>query len=357
MNMRSVKSICLFTIIICGFAAYAAVPKIPRGARAVVYVDIKNMMRNEDIRGIMERHVHKGEGLQNEIMEETLAAGEYKAVDWACLVLGGWSNLLGENGKIRVPSLALVISGDFDAKKMLGAVIKGWVESRSVHIVSVPGCGVETYGVSDIDDSKALASVTNVKPIVAAVSNQEVVLASNESMLKAIVAVYVGKEHGVKTYEDMFGHRDCLLSIRVTKLHELIKEVCRIAKPEIPPEAREYIDPYMRAREANLLIATDSVEMGLVLSSAEDALMIKSVLEAFRMHVKDNAVSFKDIPSGVKQLAMHDESKIEVDGNKLTWKFSNLDVLSIIAELMKQSDQEQKTKKVDVADDDSDVEL
>ena len=158
------------------FGAFAAEPKIPAESQAVLFLDLAKSLALPAFKDVA-------------VPDEPFAPGmpKLKDVKWA-LLTADKVVIPPPNAKIyALPSLALAVSGTFDAKAALEASVKSegpdGIKLTPLAGLPFPAWSIPVDQLPAAAEQEELKKITNLKPCVGAVAKDVVVLAVNPETL------------------------------------------------------------------------------------------------------------------------------------------------------------------------------
>ena len=210
------------------FGAFAAEPKIPAESQAVLFLDLAKSLALPAFKDVA-------------VPDEPFAPGmpKLKDVKWALLTADKVVIPPPNAKSYALPSLALAVSGTFDAKAALEASVKSegpdGIKLTPLAGLPFPAWSIPVDQLPAAAEQEELKKITNLKPCVGAVAKDVVVLAVNPETLKAQGSLFGGKVKGGDFKKAMPA---CCLGLKVSGVDALIAageaEAKKAGKPADP---------------------------------------------------------------------------------------------------------------------------
>ena len=194
------------------FGAFAAEPKIPAESQAVLFLDLAKSLALPAFKDVA-------------VPDEPFAPGmpKLKDVKWALLTADKVVIPPPNAKSYALPSLALAVSGTFDAKAALEASVKSegpdGIKLTPLAGLPFPAWSIPVDQLPAAAEQEELKKITNLKPCVGAVAKDVVVLAVNPETLKAQGSLFGGKVTGGDFKKAMPA---CCLGLKVSGVDALI---------------------------------------------------------------------------------------------------------------------------------------
>ena len=173
------------------FGAFAAEPKIPAESQAVLFLDLAKSLALPAFKDVA-------------VPDEPFAPGmpKLKDVKWALLTADKVVIPPPNAKSYALPSLALAVSGTFDAKAALEASVKSegpdGIKLTPLAGLPFPAWSIPVDQLPAAAEQEELKKITNLKPCVGAVAKDVVVLADG--------AAHTGQTYG-KLIAQLFANR------------------------------------------------------------------------------------------------------------------------------------------------------
>lgn len=289
MKKLAFLSLAAFTL-----GVFAAEPKIPAESQGVLYVDIAKTLALPALKDVP---------IPTEEVEPGLP--KPKDLKWAVVTVDKVVIPDDKATSVKLPALALALSGNFDAKAVLAAAEKNAAKdgTKLTPLAKFPFAAYSIPAEAVVSDQEQLKKMTNLKPCVGAVAKDVIVLAVNPETLKAQGSLFGGKVTGGDFKKAM---PDCCLGIKLSGIDELVAEAEAQAKKNGKPA-----DPSMEmlkgvkvarftadgAEGANLRLKLalackdDSAAQGLEMGLGMFSLMAKDAVKDLKVSRKGKIVS------------------------------------------------------------------
>lgn len=290
------KKLAFLSLAALTFGAFAAEPKIPAESQAVLFLNLAKSLALPAFKDAP-------------VPDEPFAPGmpKLKDVKWALLTADKVVIPPPGATSYALPSLALAVSGTFDAKAALEASVKSegpnGIKLTPLAGLPFPAWSIPVDQLPAAAEQEELKKITNLKPCVGAVAKDVVVLAVNPETLKAQGSLFGGKVTGGDFKKAMPA---CCLGLKVSGVDALIAageaEAKKAGKPADPTSelfkglkvVRFTVDAgegaSLRLKLA-LACKDDSAAQGLEMGLGMFSLMAKDAVKDLKVSRKGKIVS------------------------------------------------------------------
>lgn len=254
--MKIITKICFASALALAPAltSTAAVPCVPRGTAAALYVNCGPISRNPDAQRMwknlqQESHALKelADGIAELAKDEDFKemadtpAWENARFDWAVVTLADYKFRMTSAGKLRLPQITCTLGGLFEAEPFSKALIASDLKNGSAS--EITGLGFKAYSFKDKDGD--LDGVANVNPCLAVPQDGLMMIASNKTALKQLNGLYAGTVQPEKSVSKVFAKSPNGLLALYLDLTTLDKNTVKnlFSMADMPAVSIDGIDP------------------------------------------------------------------------------------------------------------------